>query len=97
MNITGAGLKDYDEALKAVSKRKTSVLSRESLKSSKELSIREPLEDFVRTSALPLMGITSDQTVKETKAENISKNKSFYRKQKREAEDIVWRANGYIF
>ena len=97
MNMTGAGLKDYDEALKAVSKRKTSVLSRESLKSSKELSIREPLEDFVRTSALPLMGITSDQTVKETKAENISKNKGFYKKQKREAEDIVWRANGYIF
>ena len=99
LNMTGAGLKDYNEALKSVSRRKTTILSREFLKREKDIQIREPLEDFVTTSALPLMGIAPNKTSvqKETVSENISRNKNFYKKQKREAEDIVWRANGYIF
>jgi len=91
MNMTGAGLRDYNEALKSVSRRKTTVLDREILKRAKDISIREPKEDFGATSAIPLMGIAAN------KAENITKNKNFYKKQKREAEDIIWKANGYIF
>lgn len=101
LNMTGASLKDYNEALKSVSKRSSTVLSKESLKQSKELQIREPMEDFAKTSALPLMGIASyktpEKTNKQTVAENISENKNFYKKQKREADDIIWKANGYIF
>ena len=95
LSMTGAGLKDYNEALKSVLGRSTTVLSKEALKQSKELQIREPADNFAETSALPLMGITASK--QETKAENVSRNKNIYRKQKREAEDIIWRANGYIF
>ena len=67
------------------------------LKQSKDISIREPFEDFAKTSALPIMGIAANKTKTEIKAANISKNKDFYKTQKREAEDIIWKANGYIF
>ena len=99
MNMTGAGLRDYNDALKSVSSRKTTVLSKESLKRAKDIQIREPSEDFAKTSALPIMGIAAAETsqIKESKAENLSKNKNFYRTQKRNAEDIIWKANGYIF
>lgn len=99
LNMTGAGLKDYNEALKSVSKRSTTILSKENLKWSKDVQIREPMEDFVKTSALPLMGIAANKTAvnKESSAENMSKNKNFYKERKREAEDIIWKANGYIF
>ena len=97
MNMTGAGLKDYNEALKSVSKRKTTVLSREMMKQSKDISIRKPMDDFAVTSALPLMGIAANTDIKESKADNISKKKALYKQRKREAEDIIWKANGYIF
>ena len=113
LKMTGADLKSYDDALKEVSKRKTKVLRKEDLEKSEPLSIREPSKDFIQTSALPMLGITAvsaaaatpttvtkttvTEEQKEIIAENIEKNKDFYKTQKREAENLVWKASGYIF
>ena len=104
LKMTGADLNSYNDAFREVSGRKTPILKAEDLQGSKPLNIRQSTNGSSTISKDNIMGMMTmsamnataaiveenKQTIQEEQPEEI-------RNRKREATNIIWKANDYIF
>ena len=108
--MTGADFNAYNEAFKKVASFKRTILKKEDLYGIKPLKIEKPSakNDYVKTSAVGMIigtaSLDATITVAQTNNNNLNENNEqnsaeneIKKERKREATNIIWKANNYIF